>query len=89
MTESCSDDLRRLMPAEEWRTRFGVSVFKTKPAWDWFKRDHRRELVEAGALYLGCGRMKDMVHIDRISQVVQSIRRQESLNRLNRNTQVA
>lgn len=84
MADDGSDDLRRVMVAEEWRSQFGSTVFRTKPAWDWFKRDHRQELVEAGALFLGCGRMQDMVHVDRIGRVVQSIRQAESLDRIRR-----
>lgn len=83
MSDSGSDDLRRVMPAKEWREQFAATVFRTKPAWDWFKRDHRRELVEAGALFLGVGRSQDMVHIDRIAAEVQRIRKAESIKRIN------
>lgn len=76
-------DLRDWIDAEQWRAEFAPSVFRTPAAWSWFKRRHREELVEAGVLILGAGRVADTVHAGKIAEVVQRIRQAESLSKLN------
>lgn len=70
------------LDAEKWRSQKAQTVFPTSDSWIWFKRRHRRALVEAGVLVLGSGRMSDSVDSVRIGTVVQTIRRHESLERI-------
>jgi hypothetical protein len=77
-----ANDLSAWLNAEEWRASHASSVFRTAASWAWFKRMHRRELVEAGVLILGAGRASDVVHVGKIGGVVQAIRHAHSLKRL-------
>lgn len=81
--EANASDLNALQSAEEWRAQHASSVFPSPGSWSWFKRKHRDNLVKTGALVLGSGRMCDLVHAGRISNVVQEILTKESLARIN------
>ncbi|MCX7662201.1 MAG: hypothetical protein N2Z61_00400 [Tepidimonas fonticaldi] len=75
-------DLRKFKKAREWRREDAAALFGTDGSWEWFKRTHRRELVESGALIVRTGRSGDLVHTDRIGPVVQRILVTESIKRL-------
>ena len=72
------------LDAELWRSSKAQTVFPTVDSWSWFKRRNRRALVEAGVLILGRGRLSDSVDSVRIGTVIQGIRRQESLQIVNK-----
>lgn len=69
--------------AETWRETKAQTVFPTRDSWKWFKSRNRRTLVEDGVLVLGSGRLRDSVNSARIGSVIQMIRRQDSLDRIN------
>lgn len=50
--------------------------------WEWFKRQHRAELVSSGALLIRAGRAGDLIHTDRIVPAVQRILESESRKRI-------
>ena len=71
-------DLSKLKKAEQWRRDHAPSLFGSSGSWAWFKRMHRDELIQSGALIVRSGRAGDLVHIDRIGPVVQRILQAES-----------
>ena len=77
-------NLNDWIDAERWRETQAQTVFPTSDSWIWFKRRNRRKLVESGVLVLGSGRMSDSVNSTQIANVIQCIRRQESLERINK-----
>jgi hypothetical protein len=82
MDESEIVSLEDWVYAEAWRESHARSVFPTHDSWIWFKRRHRRTLVESGVLVLGSGRVRDSVDTKRISAVILAIRRRESIARM-------
>lgn len=46
----------QLMDLEEWRQKFAAHVYRTPDSIKWFLRQHRDELIEAGALVAPNGR---------------------------------
>lgn len=74
-------DLRKFKKVKEWRREHAASLFCTDGSWEWFKRTHRRELIESGALIVRTGRAGDLVHTDRVGPVIQRILQEESLSR--------
>jgi len=80
--EAINSDLSRFKRAQEWRLDQASSFFKTDGAWEFFKRRHRRELMESGALIVRLGRSGDLVDSEAIGGVVQTILLRESLARL-------
>lgn len=60
-----------IMEIEEWRQRCGAHVYRTPDSLKWFLRQHRDELVEAGALLAPAGRL--LVHPQRFEAAVQQI----------------
>lgn len=72
LTSLC--DLRQ---ATHWRKESASAVFRTDSAWEWFKRDHRDELVVAGVLIPGRGRRGDLV-TNGIDEAVITILRREA-----------
>lgn len=84
MDERAISCLDNWIEAELWRASHAKTVFPTSDSWTWFKRRNRRALVEEGVLVLGSGRVCDSVDINRIGAVVQTIRRRESIARIDR-----
>lgn len=76
-------DLSRYKKARIWRQENAAALFNTDGSWDWFKRTHRRELIESGALIVRTGRAGDLICVDQIGAVVQKILQVESLKRIN------
>lgn len=75
-------DLRKFKKAKVWRKEDAPEIFPTDGSWEWFKRTHRPELIQSGALVVRTGRSGDLVHTDRIGPVVQRILVTESLKRI-------
>lgn len=82
-------DLRKLKKVREWRREEAAALFGTHGSWEWFKRTHRRALIESGALIVRPGRSGDLVHTDRIGPIIQQILQEESLSRINTNAVAA
>lgn len=75
-------DLNSWVEPEVWRANHASTFFKTPASWSWFRRQHLRELVEAGALIPSSGRASGLVHLERITAAVETIRRRESLKKV-------
>lgn len=75
-------DLTMFKKARHWRSEQASTLFGTDGSWEWFKRTHRRKLIESGALILRSGRSGDLVRVDLIGPVVQEIIEAESRKRL-------
>lgn len=71
-------DLSKYQRARAWWQENANGVAN----WEWFKRQHRAELVESGALIIRAGRAGDLVHTDRIVPAVQRILEAESRKRI-------
>lgn len=48
----------------DWVNKFGGEVFPTMGAFEWFKRQHKQEMLEKGVLLKRGGRMGDLIHRD-------------------------
>ena len=77
------------LDAEKWRATGAQTVFPTADSWLWFKRRNRKELVTKGVLILGSGRLSDSVDSVRIGAVIQAIRYQESMQKINKSLTAA
>ena len=64
--------------AMDWFDNEGKFIFSTPYSWEWFKRQHAVELVEADALILGRGRASDKV-TSKINQACLYILKRQSL----------
>lgn len=71
-------DLSKYQPAKTWWQMNAKGIAN----WEWFKRQHRVELVQSGALIIRAGRAGDLVHTDRIVPAVQRILEAESRKRI-------
>jgi len=80
--EFVNSDLTRFKRAKDWRCEQAAALFRTDASWEFFKRTHRTELLESGALIVRLGRAGDLVDADAIGRVVQAILMRESLARL-------
>jgi hypothetical protein len=69
--------LAGLRRASRWREESASNVFSTLSAWEWFKRQHFRELIESGQLIPNRGRRGDLV-APGIDAVVEEILRREA-----------
>ena len=69
--------LAGLRQAARWREEQAAEIFRTQSSWDWFRRNHHRELIEAGVLIPGRGRRGDLVK-PAINDVVVGILRREA-----------
>jgi len=75
-------DLSKLQKAKKWRLERAHCLFTSDASWEWFKRQHRHELIKSGALIVRSGRAGDLIHVDRIDPVVQQILEAESLRKI-------
>lgn len=71
-------NLAKYQPAKTWWQENATGIGN----WEWFKRQHLKELVESGALIIRRGRAGDLVHTDRIVPAVQKILEAESRKRV-------
>lgn len=71
-------DLSKYQRAKTWWQENANGIAN----WEWFKRQHRAELVQSGALIIRAGRAGDLVHTDRIVPAVQRILEAESRKRI-------
>lgn len=71
-------DIKEIKPVNQWLTDEGHTLFKTRTAWEWFKRTNAVELVESRALILGKGSASDKV-TPLISAVVFDILQRKSI----------
>lgn len=77
--ESAGSDLKKFKKVAEWRREQASGLFGTTGSWEWFKRKNHTELVESGALIVRRGRAGDLVDVEAIGRVVQTILMRESL----------
>lgn len=70
--------LSRYLGVETWRQEFAANIFPTKGSREWFFRIHGDELEEKEAIIKRKGRAGDLVDIERIGPVIQSILKRES-----------
>lgn len=61
----------QLLEIEEWRQRYAAHVYRTPDSIKWFLRQHRDELIEAGALVAPTGRF--LVNPQRFDAAVHKI----------------
>lgn len=61
-----------------WLAGSGGGLFPTRSSFEWFKREHRDELIESGQLILGRGRRPDIVGPDIERLAVEILRREQS-----------
>lgn len=73
--------LAGLRQATRWRKERATDVFPTNSSWEWFKRDHRDELIDSGQLIPGRGRRGDLVGSGIDDVVVAILRREAGLRR--------
>ena len=66
-------NLKSFVKSEEWRKNEAPHVFPTKSSFEWFGRQHRERLVEAGALLPRWGRAGSLVDPERMSAEVIAI----------------
>ena len=74
-------DLKSLMPSEQWREREAPHVFPTKSSLEWFGRQHRDRLVRSGALLPRLGRAGSLVDPARMSAEVLAILAEQARKR--------
>lgn len=69
--------LSGLRPATRWREERAAEIFQTQSSWEWFKRNHFKELLASGHLIPGRGRRGDLV-ADGIDDVILAILKREA-----------
>ncbi|GAB1394910.1 hypothetical protein MASR1M60_30740 [Rhodocyclaceae bacterium] len=72
-----SNCLAGLRQATRWREERAAEIFPTASSFEWFKRQHRAELLGAGVLIPSRGRRGDLVTPE-IDGVVLGILRREA-----------
>lgn len=77
-TQSVS--LTEYVSATAWLENEAGPFFVNRSSFDWFRKSHRTELVEAGALIPGRGRTESLVHPARMARAVIEIRKRDALN---------
>jgi len=65
--------LKSLVPSEHWRKSEAPHVFPTKASFEWFSRQHRDRLIEAGAYLPRAGRAGSLVDSEKMSAEVMAI----------------
>jgi hypothetical protein len=65
----------------DWFDRYAGKVFETHSAVDWFIKQHRRELIEEGALITRAGRSGSLISIEVFPQVVIKILKRRALEK--------
>lgn len=74
-------NLKTLVLSEEWRRHEAPHVFPTKSSFEWFGRQHRQRLVNAGALLPRSGRAGSLVNPERMSAEVVAILAEQAQER--------
>lgn len=62
--------LKALTRIKDWRCDEAAHVFPTDSSLEWFARQHRNELIRAGALFPRLGRSGSFVHPERMAAEV-------------------
>jgi hypothetical protein len=75
-------DLKALVPSEYWRKSEAPNVFPTKSSFEWFGRQHRDRLIEAGALLPRAGRAGSLVDPERMNTEVLRILAEQARERV-------
>lgn len=65
----------------EWVDKHAGRVFETRSSVDWFVKQHRRELVEAGAYIPREGRAGSLVEVEKFSRAVIQILTRRALEK--------
>jgi len=65
----------------EWVGKRAGPFFGTKSAVDWFVKQHRRELIEAGAFIPREGRAGSLVEVEKFSRAVIEILKRRALEK--------
>lgn len=74
-------ELKSLVPSEQWRKSEAPHVFPTKASLEWFGRQHRERLVNSGALLPRGGRAGSLVNPERMSAEVLAILAEQAQKR--------
>ena len=74
-------NLKTLVPSEQWRKTEAPHVFPTKASLEWFGRQHRERLVNSGALLPRWGRAGSLVDPERMSAEVMVILAEQAQQR--------
>jgi hypothetical protein len=66
--ETDEADIGEFLPANVWVAERGGRAFQTMGQFDWFRRQHRAELIASGQLIPGGGRRADLCgpHLGRV-----------------------
>ena len=65
---------------DEWFEKSGKALFANRARWDWFFRNHKRELVEENVI--GVLGRKVLVDSTRIAQVIERLIREDARRRM-------
>ncbi len=76
-------DISQLKKAKDWRREYAAHIFETDSIYEWFVRQHHRELVESGALIVRIGRSGNLVVTDKMNAIVPALLHKKSLTHTN------